>query len=66
MKTKPLEIIASDMKPNGNILTQDPFLFLEEIFKTNPLVLLADNGFYYTVDSINELANDIAAILEKK
>ena len=66
MKAIPLRIQAKEMAPNGNLLSQHIILFLEEVFKANPLVKLEDNGYYYTKDSINELADDIVTIMEKK
>ena len=67
MKTKEVvRIEATKMVPNGNILSQDIFFLLGEVFKVGPLVQLVDNGYYYTADSINELAKDIVNILEKK
>ncbi len=66
MKTRRIEIKANVVVPNGNILSQNIFSILDEVFKANPLVYLVDNGYYYTEDSINELAEDIVNILEKK
>ena len=67
MKTKEVvRIEATKMVPNGNILSQDIFFLLGEVFKVSPLVQLVDNGYYYTADSINELAKDIVNILEQK
>ena len=65
MKAVPLKIKAIEIAPNGNLLSQDIFSFLEEVFKANPLVRLEENGYYYTEDSINELADDIVTIMEK-
>ena len=65
MKARPLKINAIEIAPNGNLLSQDIFSFLEEVFKANPLVRLEENGYYYTVESINELAEDIVTIVEK-
>ena len=66
MKALPMIIRVHEIAPNGNLLSQDIFIFLEEIFKAGSLVKLEDNGYYYTQDSINELAKDIVNILEKK
>lgn len=65
MKALPIVIRANDMAPNGNLLSQDIFAFLEEVFKNSPLVKLEDNGYFYTADSIKELADDIVTIMEK-
>ena len=65
MKAKPLKIKVTEIAPNGNLLSQDIFSFLEEVFKAKPLVKLEENGYYYTEDSINELADDIVTIMEK-
>ena len=66
MKVKPLIVRAEEMTLNGNMITQDIFHFLNEIFKANPLVKLENNGCFYTVESSTELANDIVSILENK
>ena len=66
MKAKPLIIKADKFAPNGNLLTQDIFRFLSELFRTNPLIQLEDKGYFYTVESSTELANDIVSILENK
>lgn len=66
MKALPIVLRANEIAPNGNMLSQDIFAFLEEIFKAGPLVKFEDNGYYYTQESINDLAKDIVNILEKK